>query len=242
MRKGLDNLSLLDGLPEVASSDDESEKSGDEISYSDDETCYDSRESMSGSQYALSFYGTIQKMRRNGELDYMSTKRYKSIIESLRWSQTSSQISYKIPESTDYSFIARLVMNILLAYENDNDHDLLCYSNMANLVGHLYRVKIAYTDITAEVLADMYIDFLERRENLDVDSLTVEQRRELYNDRFMVWRIASHAPAVMFTRNMFDLWDKIDPEKDIDGIGNLVVWLPRERLEDIIELVTKDHR
>lgn len=41
---------------------------------------------------------------------------------------------------------------------------------------------------------------------------------------------------------IYDLWDEIDPEKFDTGVGNLTVWIPREIVEDIIELARKKNK
>lgn len=37
---------------------------------------------------------------------------------------------------------------------------------------------------------------------------------------------------------IWNMWDEIDPKEFQDGIGNLTIWLPRETVEDTLQLLT----
>lgn len=195
--------------------------------------------------WTIQFYSEIYKMRENGELDYFTEEEFRNIIEMMNEMRIAHAIHFGIVSecdsdcTEDLSIHGRVtIMIILRSMETKEKGYSYDYDELYEVLTPLVYFHKQNPELTLNEMIDIYVKFRSygsvRGCKTDIFTLN-GPFKIIMTDEVQFAEYLSHWKNVILRQQkVWDLWYENDPAKDIDGIGNLTVWLPKEIVEDVL--------
>lgn len=136
------------------------------------------------------------------------------------------------------------IVVLLLGHDDFYDIIYVNYDHVWKSALDLLQVYFKHApSITVEEVVSLYKTFRGFKEDIIFNHTMYYARPDFdsggspANDARMFYKfMVEDVPKYQARKEMWELWYHNDPDKHQDGIGNFVVWLPKEILEDILSL------
>lgn len=136
------------------------------------------------------------------------------------------------------------IVTLLLGHDDFYDIIYVNYDHVWKAALDLLQVYFKHApSITVEEVVSLYKTFRGFKEDTIFNHTMYYVRPDFdsggspANDARMFYRfMVGDVPIYLARKEMWELWYQNDPDKHQDSIGNFVVWLPKEILEDIVSL------
>lgn len=195
-------------------------------------------EDMDKTDCQISFYGTIQKMRDDGDLASLSDKVIDQMIYFLRFIDRAT-VLYESTTYDEFDIYARVTMEMLMIFD-EKYHIQYVYGSLSMVEDILVSICIEYADkgYTVKDIVKCYSLFCLSRyyagccTNKENVYKMIHHTHEMFTCIFPIYV----ADRIGRWNRIWDEWD-MDTEEEMENNTSYIQWLPREKVEDMAVFV-----